>query len=137
MSKLAGQTFLSVILLCSGIFAQGKEESKADLIKLFTYCKNGHPDSAALYIVYRGNDEQRKWKDTYNYENESEKFEVDQACIRIKKNLESSPDFIFKEFKKETESEGTWHIWEVLFGDKKVYFALLKINGKYCLGDID
>ena len=140
-NKPVGQTFLSVgligLLLYSAAFTQDKEQSKEDLTKLFSLCKNGKHDSVALYTVYRGTDETRKWKDTYNYDNNAEKREVEEICKRINSNLETAPDFVFKEFKKETESEGTWYIWEIMFGEKKVYFAILKINGKYCLGDID
>lgn len=92
---------------------------------------------AADYIVYSGSDETSQWKDTYDYDNETERYQVEQTCRRINSYLELAPDWVFGEFKKDKESEGTWYVWEFLFGSKKVYFALLKINGRYCLGDID
>jgi hypothetical protein len=117
--------------------AEAQSKQKRDLVKLFQLCKDNDHRGAADYIVYRGSDETRKWKDTYDYDNETERYQVEQTCGRISSYLELAPDFVFREFKKDKESEGTWHIWEVLFGNKKVYFALLKIKGRYCLGDID
>jgi len=122
-------------------FSQSKSEKVKDrLIELFDLCKEDKFSDAASYIVYSGEDKSRSWKDIYTYNNETERKDVDMVCNRIKSLLTSGGDYEFVKFQTETESEGEWCIWELKFStgkDKKVYFAFLKIKGKYCLGDID
>ncbi len=116
------------------------EKVKSDLITLFEHCANNNYERAAGYLVYRGIDSLRKWIDVYDYTNENEKREIQDICLEIKSILEYGGEFSFIQFKTERESEGEWYIWQVEFqkGEaKKVYFACLKIKGKYALGDID
>src|SRR3972149_10018898 len=130
-----------VLIIPISLFTQSKSENvKERLQELFVLASYEKNDQAASYIVYRGSDETRRWKDVYIYTNENEDKEVNRGCKDIKEMLANGGDYKFLKFKTETESEGEWCIWEVQFTQgekKKVYFACLKINGKYCLGDID
>jgi hypothetical protein len=133
-----------LICLCSInalSFAQDDAGEKvADrLRKLFVLSFSDNYKSAAKYIVYRGSDTTRVWKDVYNYSNNEEKEAVIDVCTRIKSHLIEGGEYELIEFKTEKESEGKWYIWEVEFknGNVKRYFAFLKIKGKYALGDID
>ena len=55
--------------------------------------------------------------------------------------MERSDSYELSRFFEKTESEGIWYVWETIFernGKKgKVYFAFLKIRGRYALADID
>jgi hypothetical protein len=133
--------FILLSILPYILLSQSKSERvKGRLVELFELAKDDKYSDAASYIVYRGMDESRKWKDVYDYENAKDQEDVVNICSRIKTYLEIGGDYEFRKFKTETESEGEWFIWEVSFyklEDKRVYFAFLKIKGKYCLGDID
>ena len=133
--------FLIISLLPFTSFSQSKSgKVRTRLIELFDLCKNDKYPDAASYIVYSGDDKSRSWKDVYDYNNEMEAKDVDMVCRRIKSILETGSDYEFIKFQTETETEGEWCIWELKFStgeQKKIYFAFLKIKGKYCLGDID
>jgi hypothetical protein len=96
---------------------------------------------ADRYVVYRGPDRERRWKDFANYSDPEERKNVDGVCVRINETINRSGNYEFGKFIIEKESEGTWHVWEVFYteGDKKkrVYFAFLKIGDRYGIGDID
>lgn len=116
-------------------------EVKKDLLNLFKLCQSERYAEAARHIVYRGSDKKRKWVDGYNYNKRAEREEVEGVCANVKELLKQNDSYEFAKFFEETESEGKWHVWEIVFkkGGKtgKVSFALLKIKGRYALGDID
>lgn len=97
---------------------------------------------AAPYIIYRGNDKSRNWKDFSNYKNADEKKGVDNVCERLNQtaNQDSLGYKIVKYYTKQ-ESEGTWHILLVNYKrknlEKATAYAFLKIGNKFGLGDID
>ncbi len=130
-----------VIFLLSGSAVWGQSEQVGDrLHKLFVLCFTDNYKAASKYIVYRGADTTRKWKDVYDFENEDEKKEVISVCKEIKSYLEEGGDYELTDFSEEEESEGIWYVWLVEFkkgSHKKVHFAFLKIGKKYALGDID
>ncbi len=116
------------------------EQVKARLIELFELCKNRDYEKAASYIVYRGNDTSRVWRDVYSFDNIDEQKYVVEVCEEIRSYFYDYKSYEFSEFKTERESEGLWCIWKVVFSEetnKNIYFAFLKIKGEYALGDID
>lgn len=128
-----------VVISNLNLFAQSEPVGDR-LQKLFVLCFTDNYKDAAKYIVYRGDDTSRQWKDVYNYNNENERKEVMQVCARIKNYLVEGGDYELSEFTEKDESEGTWYTWLVEFkkgSNKKVYFSFLKIGKKYALGDID
>jgi hypothetical protein len=129
-----------ILLLCtiSG-FAQSDKVGDR-LHKLFILCFTDNYKDASKYIVYRGRDTSRAWKDVYDYENEDERKSVIDVCNRIKNYLEEGGDYELTDFTEEEESEGVWYTWLVEFikgNHKKVYFSFLKVGKRYALGDID
>lgn len=96
---------------------------------------------AAPYVVYRGEDKNRAWKDIANYRNADEKKGVDEVCLRINGTVNRDTGFKIIKYLTNTESEGTWHVLLVTYlkkgVTKQLAFAFLKINGKFALGDID
>ena len=117
------------------------EKVKECLLELFELSQKDDFKSACKYIVYRGEDITRQWNDYLNENNSDELKYAREICKEIKSYLLECPDYEFKKFTTETESEGEWCVWKVEFyssGQTKTkYFAFLKIKGKYCLGDID
>ncbi len=114
---------------------------KKDLLKLFKSCKAERYAEAAAHIVYRGPDAKRKWIDIYDYSQPTERAEVEGVCENIKVLLQESDSYEFAKFFEETESEGRWLVWEIKFKKREkegaVLFALLKVKGRYAVGDID
>lgn len=114
---------------------------KRDLLKLFRSCKADRYREAAAHIIYRGTDAKRKWTDVYDYAQPAEREEVKGVCLSINELLKASDAYEFARFFEETESEGRWLVWELDLRRKArrgtVRFALLKVKGRYALGDID
>jgi flagellar biosynthesis GTPase FlhF len=117
------------------------EAVKATLERLFALCAVNNYDKAADYLVYRGPDKTRKWKDSLNPTNPEERKAAEGACRSIKSMLEDLGDFQYEKFFTQKQSEGEWLAWEGTFnksGNKEKYlFAFLDIGGRYALGDID
>ena len=119
-----------------------KEETvRKRLAELFEICKGEDLSKAAGYVVYRGVDKDRKWKDPCDYKNEDEKKAVDRICERIKGYFKDYESHEIVKFHAEKESEGEWCILEVTFKKaektKKVAFCFLKVKDAYAIGDID
>lgn len=148
--------FTACFVLFNFVKAQNKTADSTTLAKTFTelitICKK--PDwadpktvdlgtfyKAAPYIVYRGDDKKRAWKDFANYSNATEKEGVDNICLRINGGINQDSAYKIIKYQTETESEGTWHILIVSYirkgMAKQAAFAFLKIRNKFGLGDID
>lgn len=116
------------------------EATQARLAAFFEVVRAQVPAAAAPFIVYRGPDGARNWKDLANYANEDEKERVDGLFKETWGLLQlGAPRFLT--FRSERESEGQWLVWQVAFGEatgaKTVDFAWLDVKGTLGLGDID
>jgi hypothetical protein len=118
-----------------------EEAIKSVLVKLFDASKAKNFTAASEFIIYRGADKTREWKDTYKISNATELDEVKRICKKIKALLDLSSGYEFKRMAIEKESEGEWFIQEVEFksGGQNLItrFAFLNVNGNFILGDID
>ena len=96
---------------------------------------------AAPYILYRGEDKSRAWKDFADYSNPEEKKGVDEVCIKINRTINKDSAYRVVRFFREKESEGLWLVLEIAYArngtEKKALFAFLYVKGRYGLGDID
>ena len=96
---------------------------------------------AAPYIIYRGDDKKRAWKDYANYKNTTEKEGVDNVCYKINSTINQDTNYTITGYEKNTESEGVWHILLIEYvrkGEKKkIAFAFLFVKNRFGLGDID
>ncbi len=113
-----------------------KRRVVAEITRMFGMVTAKDRAGLAPFIAYRGNDKARKWKDGSNYDAADEKSRVDQVFSKIE-FLMMSGSPTFEEFESETESEGTWLVWHIGFGNKRAAFACLEVDGKIILGDID
>lgn len=135
-------------LISTFLFILGSAKSQSDSLRvvntlqeLLLICKNKTFPKAANYIIYRGSDKKRNWKDYAKYKNVEEKQNVDGVCERINSTVNQDPNYKIVKFFTEKESEGKWYIVEVSYlksGEpKKALFAFLKVKGHFGIGDID
>lgn len=139
----------SATATCASVHSSDKNEStlsrsalvKKDLLKLFELCKSERYAEAAKYFVYRGREKNREWKDVCNYNNPDERTAVESSGGTIKALLAQSDSYTFSKYVEQTKREGRWHVWEMTFQKDSnrgtVYFALLKVKGRYAVGDIN
>lgn len=96
---------------------------------------------AAPYIIYRGDDDERRWKSAANYRDPKDKEQVDEICTKINHNVNLDTNYTVKRYTTDQESEGEWHLVEVHYmkngSKRKAVFGFLKVNDKFLLGDID
>jgi len=145
-----------IILLCLPAMARAQSGDSVKVAKtlkeLLQICKTvnfGDPKvgstgtfyKAAPYIVYRGEDQQRKWKTMADYKKAEDKKGVDEVCYRINSTVNQDSNYRIIKYATEKESEGTWHVLTVSYlkkgKTKTAIFAFLRIGGRYGLGDID
>ena len=148
--------FTSLTILLAAAQAQNSKTDStavaASLKTLLNICKTvdfkdpktqelGMFYKAAPYIVYRGDDKKRNWKDIADYNKPDEKKGVDETCIRINETVNRDTAYTIIKYFTEKESEGTWHVLIVRYNKKgtqrDVAFAFLKIRNQFALGDID
>ena len=88
-------------------------------------------------LIYRGNDENRKWKSGLNLNDSLEKAQANDFMARVSRYIEGCENFQTGEINLERESEGIWILLPAKCGNKTVQFAFLKVGDKVLLGDID
>ncbi|MCB9252338.1 MAG: hypothetical protein H6605_07700 [Flavobacteriales bacterium] len=120
----------NILSICKNV-----DFTDSNVLKLGSFYK------AAPFIVYRGDDKNRSWKDASDYANEIEKKGVDHICLKINNTVNRDENYRIVGFRMETESEGTWYALKLTYMkngvQKTAEFAFLKIKGLYLLGDID
>jgi len=125
---------------------QGKDEESPEpvemrLARLFDICRSDNLADAASYIVYRGEDKTREWKDTLQADEPADRAAIKGICWRIRSYLDDGSTYSFNGVRVKKESEGEWHALDVSFYQggktKKVIFAFLLIKGQFAIGDID
>ena len=127
--------FIASFVLLTFVKAQNKTADSIAVTKrlqeLLGICKNvnfadpkttelGTFYKAAPYIIYRGNDKKRAWKDFANYKSEEEKIGVNEVCYRINQSVNQDAGYKIIEYFTENESEGTWHILMINYINKGV-----------------
>ena len=100
---------LALLTACSAtqITRKSNDAKVQDQLEaLFTACQDQDYATAAASIVYRGNDEARRWKAVSNYEAEDDKSYVDRVCKDIRDLLAGSDSYTWGAYLEEAESEG-------------------------------
>ena len=134
---------LCFFLCTTTLFAQQNDaeaQSKDALLTILDLCASDNDSVLMDYVVYRGSDEKRKWKDVCQLTSTDERRYVRSVMGRIKNNF-SPFTYELVSYHSRQESEGLWHVWEVKFvqhgEEKHAHFAFLKVKGVYALGDIE
>jgi hypothetical protein len=149
-------SYISLIVLAIAVpftvKAQDSAKVAATLKQLLSICKNvdfsdsntqkkGMFYKAAPYIVYKGDNEKRKWKDVANYNDPKEKEQVDNVCLKINGSVNQDSAYKIIRYLTQTESEGKWYVLLISYTrkgkEKHAAYAFLKIKDRFALGDID
>ena len=149
--------FIVALILLTGTVCFGADNPDSSLVarrlhELSTICRTvdfadsttqelGFFHKVAPYIVYRGEDRKRKWKDVCNYKNDEDKKGVDAVCERVNRTINQDTSYSILSYQTKKEVEGTWHALVVQYRKKgqmrTSIFAFLKIKDNFLLGDID
>ncbi len=137
--RLCMLMLLACLTACGG-GASLEGKTKDRLIEVIKLIKADNRPELARHVIYRGENEARKWKAVSDYTVEEEKANVDRVCKRMAKFVAlGEPTFV--DFKADKQSEGVWLVWKVRFGEgdkaKTIHMACLEINGRPELGDLD
>jgi hypothetical protein len=115
-----------------------KQKIQTKVLELIGYAKEKNTELIARNAVYSGDDEIRRWKSALNPSDVKE-FEKGQELLKqINSIIEScTTSATFDRFDYEKESEGVWLVQKMKCGNKNIFFAFLKIDGKLLLGEIN
>jgi hypothetical protein len=156
---MVSKTFILFIIAFAALPVVKAQDTKIDstaaattLVSLLSVCKNvdfadpktnelGMFYKAAPYIIYRGSDKKRSWKDFANYSVAEEKKGVDEVCTRINETVNRDSSYKIVKYITNKEQEGIWHVLMISYKkngiEKKAAFAFLKIGTRFGIGDID
>jgi len=115
-------------------FKKSIEELSSNLIAAV---KSDNLDEFGQHLVYRGNDESKRWRTALNINDSTERKQAAELMQRVKRYMEGCDKYETGNFVTERESEGVWIVWPMNCGNKIVTLAYLRINGKLLLGDTD
>jgi len=120
---------------------ENEEALKQEFEKMLEYCRSSQDDKVANYIVYRGDDEARNWNDALNYEDESEREKIVRFRKDIVKDYLKYTNIEYLKYMEQEQNGKMWYVLQVKFSNETenetVYFAFLKINENFVIGDID
>jgi len=105
--------------------------------KLVAAAKSNNLDEFGPHLVYRGDDESKRWRTALNINDSTERHQAAELMQRIARNMEACDKYETGNFVTERESEGVWIVWPLDCGNKIVTLAYLRINGRLLLGDTD
>ncbi len=99
--------------------------------------KENNFESFAQQIIYRGNEESRRWRSGVNTNDSLEKRQATEFMQEVGRQIEKCDGYETGEIITERQSEGVWIILPVKCGDRIISFAYLRVNNKLMLGDTD
>lgn len=104
--------------------------------RIMTAVKEKNLDAFGQLLIYRGEDENRKWKTALNMRDSLEAQQAGEFLQRISQNIEGCTSPEAGQLRTERESEGLWIIQPFKCNGKIVSFAFLRIKDQLLLGDI-
>ena len=114
-----------------------KKEIEELSAKLIAAAKANNLDEFGQHLVYRGDDENKRWKTPLNVSDSLERRQAAELMQSVSRNMEACDNYKTGNVVTERESEGVWIVWPMDCGNKIVTLAYLRINGKLLLGDTD
>lgn len=119
--------------------ASPEAAAKARLEAVFATARAGDASRLAPFVVYRGADEARRYKDAARYEG-AEARQVDHVFARVRRHLDAGAP-VFGPSEARTKGSESWVAWTITFGEgeqaAKTLYALVKVGETWLLGDID
>lgn len=119
-----------------------QDTTRKAMTKIFQAARAGNVVDLASYVAYKGNDKTRSLKVLADPDIEDDNAYLQRIIKRISRYGEGAEGYSLSSFYVETDSDGTWFVWEVIFNkkvDRKIcYFRFFALeNRKLVLGDID
>lgn len=105
--------------------------------KIIKDVKENNIGSFAQQIIYRGNDESRRWRSGVNINDSLEKRQASELMEKVSRHIEKCDVYETGEIITERESEGVWIVLPMKCGDRVISFAYLRVNNRLMLGDTD
>ena len=105
--------------------------------KIMADVKKNDLESFGQQIIYRGDDESRKWRSGVNMSDSLEKQQARDFMKKVSRNIENCSNYETGEILTERGSEGVWIIFPIKCGDRVISFAYLRVNNKLMLGEND
>jgi hypothetical protein len=105
--------------------------------KIINDVKENNIESFAQQIIYRGNEESRRWRSGVNINDSLERRQAEEFMQKVGSHIEKCDTYEAGEIMTERESEGVWIVLPMKCGDKIISFAYLRVNNKLMLGDTD
>jgi len=134
--------FLAVILFSSLILAQNADQDsiKSTLNKLFDFSKVENFSSAAKFIAYDGNDQERYLISQMNINDSKEESKIKRIIKRIKAMLDISDSYSFGQFSTKQDAKFVINKIEVIFKsgtqELKTQFSFVKSKDIFLLTDL-
>jgi hypothetical protein len=114
-----------------------KKSLEEQVKRIILSVKENNSSVFAENLIYRGNDENRRWKSALNPNDSLEMAQANVFMERVSRYLEGCENFETAEINLERESEGIWILFPIKCGNRIMQFAFLKVGDKVLLGDID
>ena len=105
--------------------------------KIISDVKEKNIEAFAQQIIYRGDEESRRWRSGVNINDSLEKRQAEEFMQKVGRHIEKCDAYETGEIMTERESEGVWIVLPMKCGDKVISFAYLRVNNKLMLGDTD
>ena len=105
--------------------------------KIINDVNENNIESFAQQIIYRGDEERRRWRSGMNINDSLEKQQAKEFMQKVSRQIEKCDVYETGEIMTERQSEGVWIVLPMKCGDKIISFAYLRVNNKLMLGDTD
>jgi hypothetical protein len=118
-----------------------KPEFKQDVnelsVKLIAAAKSNNLDEFGKYLLYRGDNELKKWKTPLNIHDSLERKQASELMGRVSRNMEHCDTYQTGNIVTKRDAEGVRITWPMNCGGKIITLSYLRINGKLLLADTD
>ena len=114
-----------------------KKSLEEQVKRIILSVKENNSAVFAENLIYRGRDENRKWKSALNLNDSLELAQAKVFMERVSRYIDGCENFQSGEISLERESEGIWILLPIKCGNKIMYFAFLKVGDRVLLADID
>ncbi len=132
--------FFTILFLVFGNLLFAQQTSPVSTLKnLFQNVKGHQCEKAAALILYKGADEKRNLKDSFNYKNADEKKRVNRICRRISKYLKISDSYSIENSVTHNRQTGKYVVAVVFKSGTQalnINFEFVKSGEKFLLSDI-
>jgi hypothetical protein len=105
--------------------------------KIINDVKEHNIESFAQQIIYRGDEERRRWRSGVNINDSLEEQQAKEFMQKVSSQIEKCDAYETGEIMTKRQSEGVWIVLPMKCGDKIISFAYLRVNNKLMLGDTD